>query len=220
MELEQSIGSGWRNSPVRAYIIISAALSIFIIDIIMRLTGVLLTFSGISVQSVSFIFILAGVIYWLAINYLWTMEVVYDESEREDLEEARAQAEKEAIQRAEEKRAWVEKETRQKTEEDAALKVAEETRLQAEVELKLRERIEIFRKVVKRTAKLKMEQLSTMLQMEENDLLMWLYNLPEEFGFIINEDIVEFDVVDIDASIDALITSFEQMETAKQGKLE
>ncbi|MHA2252942.1 MAG: ABC transporter substrate-binding protein [Candidatus Kariarchaeaceae archaeon] len=108
-----------------------------------------------------------------------------------------------------------------KVKEEAKLLAAQEAerRAREEREQQLRQRIDTFRKIIKRSTTLKLSQLSDMLEMKEKDLMKWLYDLPDDFGFKINQDIVEFDVVDIDASIDSLIKSFEGMEGNHSGKL-
>ncbi|MCE7737709.1 MAG: hypothetical protein GPJ54_22650 [Candidatus Heimdallarchaeota archaeon] len=113
------------------------------------------------------------------------------------------------------------KEIEKKTKEEAKILAAKETEnsIKHELERQMRVRIEKFRKIVMRSAKLRIEQLASMLRMEQTDLLDWLYDLPEEFGFVINQDIIEFDTVKIGDNIDKLLAGFESDENNKDGKL-
>ena len=93
-----------------------------------------------------------------------------------------------------------------------------ERKVKEEAEQLIKNRVETLQKIIKRSTKLNVTTLSEMLKMEKNDMLMWLYDLPDEFGFNIADDMVEFDVVNIDTAIDNLIASYETMEDTKRGK--
>ncbi|MCE7737710.1 MAG: hypothetical protein GPJ54_22655 [Candidatus Heimdallarchaeota archaeon] len=113
------------------------------------------------------------------------------------------------------------KEIEKKEKEEAKLLAIQEAEVQRKQELdaQMRNRIETFRKVVLRSAKLRINQLADMLDMEDKALLKWLYDLPEEFGFVVNQDIIEFDTVKIGDSIDKLLAGFDKVEETKDGKM-
>ncbi len=113
------------------------------------------------------------------------------------------------------------KEIERKATEEMKLLAAQEseTLRKQEIEVEIRDRVEKFRKIVMRSAKLRIEQLASMLRMEQTDLLDWLYDLPEEFGFVINQDIIEFDTAKIGDSIDKLLAGFDSVDRTKDGKI-
>ena len=45
-----------------------------------------------------------------------------------------------------------------------------------------------------------LSRLADLLEMQENQLLNWLISLPDNYGFVINDDLVEFNSEDIDWS--------------------
>ncbi|MHA2253413.1 MAG: hypothetical protein ACXAD7_23855 [Candidatus Kariarchaeaceae archaeon] len=83
----------------------------------------------------------------------------------------------------------------------------------------LEERTEIFRGLIQRSSKINITQLSKLLVMDETKLLQWLLKLPSEFGFTIDNNIVEFSREDIDTHIDQLLDEFSKMEKTQIGKI-
>ena len=81
-------------------------------------------------------------------------------------------------------------------------------------------RMERFRKLITRSSSLKLSQLSKVLEMEDDDVLLWLIDLPDEMGFTIDEERIIFDTTNINDHIDNLMKEFEKFEQDKFGKLE
>lgn len=68
---------------------------------------------------------------------------------------------------------------------------------------------ELFKKAILRSKNLKFSQLSQLLHIPESDLLEWLLDLPEEYGFTIDQDVIEFNKSSVEDHIDELLRSFE-----------
>ncbi|MHA2250481.1 MAG: hypothetical protein ACXAD7_08965 [Candidatus Kariarchaeaceae archaeon] len=137
-----------------------------------------------------------------------------EKAERKAREEAERKARDEADRIAKE-------EAKRKAKEEAERKAKEEAERKASEKAKRKAKekaVGTIQKIIKRSSKLKVSVLAEMLEMEEKDMLMWLYDLPEEFGFNIADDIIEFDVDNIDTAIDNLLASYETMEKSKRGK--
>jgi hypothetical protein len=79
-------------------------------------------------------------------------------------------------------------------------------------------RIETFDKIVHRYEKIDIDRLSQMLKMNRLDLEMWLIDLPDDYGFVIDRNEVSFNAENIDANIDELLDSFRKMEEDRIGK--
>ncbi len=82
-------------------------------------------------------------------------------------------------------------------------------------------RITRFTKIIERSKVLKIKQLASILDLNEKDLLVWLYELPETFSFKINDDKIEFEhSSEMSKHIDILLNSFIEWEDTKEGKRE
>ncbi|MCY3413179.1 MAG: hypothetical protein INQ03_16185 [Candidatus Heimdallarchaeota archaeon] len=79
--------------------------------------------------------------------------------------------------------------------------------------------LEQFKKVSSRSKRLQLVQLATLMKKEQTELLEWLYELPEDFGFMINGDQIEFIHEIMDDKIDSLLHQFELAEESKRGKI-
>ncbi len=79
--------------------------------------------------------------------------------------------------------------------------------------------LETFKRVIARTTKLKLDQLGKVLKMHEDELLLWLYELPEDMGFVINDDMIDFDRDKIQDEIDKLIEQYDKFDLTKEGKM-
>ncbi len=84
---------------------------------------------------------------------------------------------------------------------------------------KIFQRQEKFKKIIRRSDSLAISELAQLFDMDRVNLLNWLYDLPEEFGFKIEQDVIKFSIEDIDLHIDALMSSFEKMEDTGSGKI-
>ncbi len=141
--------------------------------------------------------------------------------EQKSKKEAQQEAELKAKQEAEFK---AKQEAEFKVKQEAEFKVKQETELKAKHEVEeqakreIKERAEKFGKLIRRSTRMKISQVSLLLKMEETELIDWMIDLPEEYGFIINEDIIEFDTETIEDNIDKLLESFAHMEEEKIGK--
>ena len=76
-----------------------------------------------------------------------------------------------------------------------------------------KEQSSLFKRVILRSKSLKFSQLSFLLNIPENDLLKWLIRLPDEYGFVIDKDTIEFNKDLVEKHIDELLKSFEDNKT-------
>lgn len=66
---------------------------------------------------------------------------------------------------------------------------------------------------------MKIKQLAKILDKDEEELLLWLYELPEEFSFKINRDEIEFEHhKEISKHIDFLEESFAKWEESHKNR--
>ncbi|MCY3414344.1 MAG: hypothetical protein INQ03_22045 [Candidatus Heimdallarchaeota archaeon] len=85
-----------------------------------------------------------------------------------------------------------------------------------EIEWRLRR----FEKIIRRSESLEIEQLAALLEFDENALLLWLINLPDNFGFKIIKNEIQFNQDDIEDHIDDLMDSYYKLEEQRIGKME
>lgn len=72
-------------------------------------------------------------------------------------------------------------------------------------------RVQQLTKVFKKSKKIRLNDLSELLQVEKSDLLSWIYNLPDEYEITINGDYAEFGT-SIKEKAEEIITFFEKPE--------
>lgn len=87
------------------------------------------------------------------------------------------------------------------------------------ISTQLTDKSKVFENVIKRSSTIKISRLASILEMDENRLLQWLFTLPDTYGFTVSDEVIDFDKESIDQHIDDLLTEFSKMEHRHEGKL-
>ena len=77
----------------------------------------------------------------------------------------------------------------------------------------------MFKKILSSYDEIRISKFAELLEVEEQDLEVWLVDLASEFGFKMRHDVVIIDHEKIDDHIDELFKTFEDMEEEGEGKL-
>ncbi|MCY3414046.1 MAG: WD40 repeat domain-containing protein [Candidatus Heimdallarchaeota archaeon] len=84
---------------------------------------------------------------------------------------------------------------------------------------KAKNRLEKFKKILTRYEEIEVDDLAGMLKMDKFDLIDWLIDLPDEFGFKLNKNILMINTDTMGVEIDHLLDQFNEMEKNKSGKI-
>ncbi|MCY3412738.1 MAG: hypothetical protein INQ03_13960 [Candidatus Heimdallarchaeota archaeon] len=78
---------------------------------------------------------------------------------------------------------------------------------------------EKFEKILRRYTSIEISELASLLETDKKTLQNWLLDLPDEYAFKINNNMVELGEGILDAHIDDLFQSFEEAERTGKGKI-